>query len=191
MINGVGINLEEWKVKKSFKNEISFIYIGRLLIEKGITEFIISSKKIKTLFPKVKFYILGDYDESKGSRLFRKKLNTLSNPDHINFIVNGDVKQWLTQSSVFVLPSYREGMPRSSMEALAMGLPIITTDVPGCKDTVIDSWNGFLIKPRDVFSLEVAMKKFIKEPYLIYDMSKKVVNLLKNILMYLKLMIYY
>ena len=84
-----------------------------------------------------------------------------------------DVAPWLARSSVFVLPSYyREGVPRSTQEAMAMGRPVITTDMPGCRDTVIDGHNGFLVSPRDVEALVAAMLRFVHEPALIETMGK-------------------
>ena len=82
------------------------------------------------------------------------------------------VKPWLDQASVFVLPSYyREGIPRSIQEALATGRPVITTDLPGCRDTVEDGRNGFLVPARDAVALADAMQRFIDQPELIGRMG--------------------
>jgi len=84
------------------------------------------------------------------------------------------VKPWLAQASVYVLPSYyREGVPRSTQEAMAMGRPIITTDAPGCRETVVEGVNGFLVPPRDVGALAEAMERFIEEPSLIETMGRE------------------
>ncbi|MDI9617170.1 MAG: glycosyltransferase [Methanothrix sp.] len=83
-----------------------------------------------------------------------------------------DVRPWLAQTSVFVLPSfYREGVPRSTQEAMAMARPVITTDAPGCRETVIDGVNGFLVPPRDASALADAMERFVLEPELIERMG--------------------
>jgi glycosyltransferase involved in cell wall biosynthesis len=77
-----------------------------------------------------------------------------------------DVAEWLRQSSVFVLPSYREGVPRSTLEAMACGLPIVTTDVPGCRETVEPGANGYLVPPRDSKSLAGAILSLCADPNL-------------------------
>jgi len=90
-------------------------------------------------------------------------------PGHVE-----DVRPWISQASVFVLPSfYREGVPRSIQEAMAMGRPVITTDAPGCRETVIDGINGFLVPVRDVEALAQAMERFIQKPELIEKMGKE------------------
>ena len=78
----------------------------------------------------------------------------------------------MVRASVFVLPSYREGCPRSTLEAMAMQRPIITTDVPGCRQTVVHGKNGFLVPPKDPIALADAMEKFIKNPELIESMGQ-------------------
>jgi glycosyltransferase involved in cell wall biosynthesis len=83
------------------------------------------------------------------------------------------VKPWLSKTSVYVLPSYREGLPRSTQEAMAMGRPVITTDVPGCRDTVQDGINGFLVPVRNVTALAEAMFRFIENPNLIKIMGSQ------------------
>lgn len=84
-----------------------------------------------------------------------------------------DVRTALAQANVFVLPSYREGTPRSVLEAMASGLPIITTDVPGCRETVIDGDNGFLVPAKNIAALRSAMEKFILNPHLIISMGQR------------------
>ena len=82
-----------------------------------------------------------------------------------------DVRKFIGESHVYVLPSYREGTPRTSLEAMSMGRPIITTDVPGCRETVIPNYNGYLIPVKDVSSLVRAMKEFIEQPNLVTVMG--------------------
>src|SRR5690606_25164520 len=83
-----------------------------------------------------------------------------------------EVRPWLAKAHVFVLPSYyREGVPRSTQEAMALGRPVITTDVPGCRDTVADWRNGFVVPPRDAAALAAAMRRFLDNPGLIAPMG--------------------
>ncbi len=92
-----------------------------------------------------------------------------------------NVDEWIKDSSVFVLPSYyREGVPRSTQEAMAVGRAVITTDVPGCRETVVDGLNGFLIPPFDANALVEAMKKFIENPDLIEKMGEESYKIAKD-----------
>ncbi len=84
-----------------------------------------------------------------------------------------DIPSYYAQSSVYVLPSYREGTPRTVLEAMAMGRAVITTDVPGCRGTVIDGETGFLVPHKDVDSLVVAMERFIKDEELVQKMGER------------------
>jgi len=83
------------------------------------------------------------------------------------------VRPYLRQTSVYVLPSYREGVPRSTQEAMAMARPVITTDAPGCRETVVEGVNGFLVPPGDVDALARAMERFLQKPELIPRMGKE------------------
>jgi len=181
-LGGIGVDLSYWSYSEPKVSEPSFIFVGRLLKEKGIMEFLMAAKIIKTRYPYVKFYVLGKFDSNPG---------TIKKEDIIRFVKEGyvewpgfvDVKPWLQKSSVFVLPSYREGVPLSTQEAMAIGRPIITTDAPGCRDTVIHGKNGFIVPPKNVLSLVKAMEVFIKNPDLIKKMgqeSRKIAELKFN-----------
>jgi len=172
-IGGTGLDLEEWPMMPSFSSPMTFTLVGRLLKEKGIYEFISAAKRMKLKLRDVKFLLVGGLDINPG---------TVSLEDVENWVKEGivewagevkDVHPFLSRTSVFVLPSYREGVPRSTQEAMAMGRPVITTDAPGCRETVIDGVNGFLIPPRDVDALVEAMEKFILCPELIMRMGKE------------------
>ena len=91
-----------------------------------------------------------------------------------------DVRLFYKQCSVYVLPSYREGVPRTTMEAMAMGRPVITTDAPGCRETVVDGKTGFFIPTGDSKALADAMEKFIENPELISKMGKESYNFCKE-----------
>ena len=91
-----------------------------------------------------------------------------------------DVRLFYKQCSVYVLPSYREGVPRTTMEAMAMGRPVITTDAPGCRETVVDNETGFFIPTGDSNALAEAMCKFIENPALIKTMGEKSYHLCKE-----------
>jgi glycosyltransferase involved in cell wall biosynthesis len=150
------------------------LFAGRLLREKGVLEFVEAARRIKAKYPETRFIVLGGLDTNPGA-IPRKKVEgwvkegLIEWPGHV-----ADVRPYLAQASVFVLPSYyREGVPRSIQEAMAMARPIITTDAPGCRETVIQGVNGFLVPVRDVDALVSAMERFINEPELIERMGKE------------------
>ncbi len=169
-IGGIGVNLANWTFSTPKIDPIRFIFIARLLREKGIIEFIEAVRKVKTEFNGVQFVVLGDVDTNPSS-ITRSQINQWVDEGLIEWHGHVPVKNWLEMSSVFVLPSYREGLPRTTQEAMAIGRPIITTDVPGCRDTVIDGLNGYLVEPYNSDALVNAMKKFIESPNLIMQMG--------------------
>ena len=137
-----------------------------MLAEKGIYEYLEAAKIVKLKYPKTIFKVIGGLDlenpyglsQSELDKLIASKL--IEYPGYVN-----NVSEHIADSAVFVLPSYyREGVPRSTQEAMAIGRPVITTDVPGCRDTVIDGVNGFLIPKWDVNALVEKMCFFIENP---------------------------
>ncbi|MBC3996974.1 glycosyltransferase family 4 protein [Morganella morganii] len=179
---GIGLNLDDFiRTDISINDRISFLFIGRLLKEKGIYEFINAASKIKQIYPEVEFIVLGDIDKANPSSLTEIELKSLINHHIITypgFVKN--IQEWISKSNVFVLPSYREGLPRSTQEAMAMGLAIITTDVPGCRDTVIDGLNGLIIQPWSSQDLYNKMVYLINNPDLINQMGKESYSLARN-----------
>src|SRR5690606_10164142 len=118
---------------------------------------------VKFKYPNARFTVLGAIDHETVGALKQETLDQLLREnlsEYPGYVVN--VPDWLTSTSVFVLPSYREGVPRSTQEAMAIGRPIITTDVPGCRDTVVDGVNGFLVPKWDVNMLAEKMCFFIE-----------------------------
>lgn len=173
ILGPIGVDLKNFVAALPVKNPITFIFVGRLLKEKGLYEFVEAARQVRSQYPDTQFLILGDSDTNPGS-IKRKEVEgwvragLVEWPGHVE-----DVRPWLARASVFVLPSYREGVPRSTQEAMAMARPVITTDVPGCRETVIHGVNGFLVPTRDVGSLARAMERFIQEPELIERLGKE------------------
>lgn len=174
ILGGIGLNLEAYQYSPLPEKEkdIRFLFIGRLLKEKGINEFVLAAKKVKELYPKVTFTVLGAVDKANPGALKIDELehlissNIIEYPGYVNNITN-----WIANSHVFVLPSYREGVPRSTQEAMAIGRPIITTDVPGCRETVINGLNGFLVEKWNPQALAGKMIYFIEHPERIEEMG--------------------
>ena len=174
ILGGIGLNLNNYSYQsiKDIHLPIKFLFIGRLIKEKGIHDFISAAKIVKEKYPKTVFTILGTTDPASLGGLQQSELDDLISSDIINYPGQVDnVQQWLGDSHVFVLPSYREGVPRSTQEAMAIGRPIITTDVPGCRETVVDGINGFLVGKWKPQALADKMIHFIENPEQIEKMG--------------------
>ncbi len=172
ILGGIGVNLNAFPYFKPSLITIKFLFIGRLLKEKGINEFIKAALIVKKKYPLTEFIVLGGTDNTSPNSLNLKELEELVKNKIIEYPgVVKDVLYWLNISSVFVLPSYREGVPRSSQEALAVGRAILTTNVPGCRETVENGKNGFLIPPFDFDKLAEKMIWFIENPKYIISMG--------------------
>lgn len=173
-LGAIGLDLTNYAFVQSDTSKHRFIFIGRLLAEKGINEYIGAARLVKQQYPDAEFVVLGGLDEGNPGGLKKAQLevlikeNVVIYPGHVD-----DVPCWIAEASVFVLPSYREGVPRSTQEAMAIGRAVITTDVPGCRETVEDGVNGFLVPKWDVPALASAMNKFIENPSLISEMGKE------------------
>lgn len=183
ILGGIGLDLNEYPYTPINKNnKISFIFIARLLREKGIFEYINAAKIIKIKYPETTFNVLGAIDSENPGGIKLEQLEELKNTGIINypgFVKN--VNEWLNNSDIFVLPSYyREGIPRSTQEAMAIGRPIITTNVPGCKETVHEGKNGFLVSPWSAEDLAEKMIFFIENPDLIEKMGQESYHIAKT-----------
>lgn len=172
IVSGSGIDVDRFTVAP-FPEVTQFLLIARLLGDKGIREYVTAASKVKRKYPEVCFGLVGWIDENP---------NAMSEDELQRWVESGvvrfygrldDVRPVIAQSSVYVLPSYREGTPRTVLEAMAMGRPIITTDAPGCRETVVDGDNGFLVPVRAVDELAAAMVKFIENPELVEHMGNR------------------
>lgn len=171
-LGGIGIDLNDWAPEPPVISPITFLLAARLLREKGIVEYVTAAREIKSRYPLTRFILLGGLDPNPGG-LTKTEVQGWVDEGLVEWPGHVAVKPWLTQASVYVLPSYyREGVPRSTQEAMAMARPVITCDTPGCRDTVVSGENGFLVHPRDVDSLVEAMERFICRPELIESMGR-------------------
>ena len=167
VLGGIGLNLEDYTYQPvlNFERPISFIFVGRLLKEKGIYDFIAAAQIVKEKYPQTQFTVLGSIDASNLGALQKVELDKLISLQIVNYPGQVDnVKEWLVHSDVFVLPSYREGVPLSTQEAMAIGRAVITTDVPGCRETVVNGVNGFLVDKWNPQALAEKMTYFIENP---------------------------
>jgi glycosyltransferase involved in cell wall biosynthesis len=162
LIRGSGINCEYFcPIEKTIESDnFVFLFVGRLLLDKGIREFIIAAEKLKALYPNTVCQIVGKIDSDNPSCISNAELENALQKNIIQYFGPSDeVKDFIRNADSVVLPSYREGLPRVMLEAISMAKPIITTNAAGCRDTVIDGINGYMVEPADSESLFEAMKK--------------------------------
>lgn len=161
-------------VKYNKKNKVvTFLFIGRLLWDKGIREFIESAEIVKKKFPEAKFDILGWLDKGNPSAVSKVYIKEKERSGVINYLgITEDVRDYIGKTDVVVLPSYREGVPRSLLEAASMEKPLITTDAVGCREVVDNNINGLLVPVKDVKSLSNAIIWMIRNPQKRVKMGK-------------------
>jgi glycosyltransferase involved in cell wall biosynthesis len=162
IINGSGIDIDHFR-PAPLPVEPSFLMIARLLGDKGIREFAAAAAGVKKRYPAVPVRLVGFLDQTPDS-ISQSELDAII-ASGVEFLGKmDDVRPAIAGCSVYVLPSYREGTPRSVLEAMAMGRAIITTDAPGCRETVVDGQNGCLVPVKNSEALEAAMVRFIENP---------------------------
>jgi glycosyltransferase involved in cell wall biosynthesis len=172
IINGSGVDLKYFS-EVSLPKKISFLMIARLLGDKGIHEYAYAANRIKKKHSNVLFYLVGWIDGNPDA-ISQTELDEWTNDGTLSFLGKlEDVRPTIAKTSVYVLPSYREGTPRTVLEAMAMGRPIITTDAPGCRETVVNGLNGYLVPVKSVDKLEEAMLKFLNNSDLCVSMGKQ------------------
>ncbi|MEY8197907.1 MAG: glycosyltransferase family 4 protein [Colwellia sp.] len=158
MVNGSGVDLIHFSIKP-LPSKAIFLLIARLLGEKGIREYAAAAETVKQQYPNAIFQLVGPEDSSPDGI----PLHEVKGWDSIEYLgATNDVRPYIANCSIFVLPSYHEGMPRTVLEAMATGRPILTTDVPGCRETVVNGVNGFLIQKANSEQLASKMIYFIE-----------------------------
>ena len=172
IVNGSGVDILKF-TPKDFPVKINFLLISRLLKNKGIREFAKAAREVKKIFPDATFTIGGWFDEGNDN-ISIAELNSWTDNNVIEYIGQvDDVSSAISKCSIFVLPSYREGTPRTILEAMAMGRPIITSNTAGCKETVKHGENGFLVEVKSTDKLIEAMIYFINNPNSISSMGMR------------------
>jgi len=164
LLPGSGIDLYHFKptTYPSEIKEIVFLMIARVIIDKGVIEYIEAAKEIKLKFPDVRFQILGSIDTTNRSAIDAKIVKSWVDDGIIEYLgTTNDVRPYISNSHCVVLPSYREGAPRTLIEGASMARPIIASNVPGCRDVVEDTKTGYLCKARDKNDLVRCVKDFM------------------------------
>jgi glycosyltransferase involved in cell wall biosynthesis len=162
VVNGSGVDLTSFQLTPLPRGGPRFLLIARLLGDKGVREYAQAARRIRSKYGDTRFALVGWIDPGPDS-IGQEELDAWVADGTLEFLGRlSDVRPAIAACSIFVLPSYREGTPRAVLEAMAMGRPIITTDAPGCRETVVHGDNGFLVPVRSVDALEQAMMHFVE-----------------------------
>lgn len=171
MIHGSGVNLEKFPLSELPKNP-GFLCISRLIRDKGVMEYLEAAREIHKRYPEIQCVMVGPFD-TNPSVIKPEELQPYLDDGSVVYVgEQKDVYPYLRDCTCFVLPSYHEGIPKTVLEAMACGRAIITTDAPGCRETVIDGVNGYLVPVKDVSAVVEAMEKIISDPAKTADMAK-------------------
>lgn len=181
VVNGSGVNTEKFSPQPLPEGEEThFLLIGRLLKDKGVREYVEAARKVKQKYPHAVFNMVGFIDINP-SAITQAELDQWVSEGTVKFWGKlSDVRPALNACHIFVLPSYREGTPRTVLEAMATGRAIITTDAPGCRQTVDEGYNGFLVPVQSSEKLAEAMERFITQPDLIESMRQASLEIVKT-----------
>lgn len=183
IVNGSGVNLDRYpfRVAQANSRNVKFVIVARLIKEKGIQLFMDTAIELKKVYPLAEFHIIGGQaDPPSGVNIDAIKRLDDSKIIIFHGLVN-NVPDFLKDMHVFVLPTfYREGVPRSILEALSIGMPVITTNTPGCKETVIPEKNGFLIPAKSLDPLVDACRYFLENPSIVERMGQESRKLAEN-----------
>lgn len=165
LLPGSGVDLERFvsTAAPRARSETSFLFVGRLLRDKGVMEFVEAARMLKAESCDARFSMLGVLDAGNRTAITEAELAAWAREGLVDHLGSAeDVRPHLDDADCIVLPSYREGLPRALLEGAAMSKPLIASDVPGCRDVVIDGVNGYLCAARDPASLADAMRRFLR-----------------------------
>jgi len=165
LIRGAGVDLARFKPLPEPSGPVRILLIGRMLKDKGVEEFVCAAAKLRKQGIEAQCWLIGEPDlENRGS-LRAQQLHDWQQQGLVTWLgKRDDVPKLLSQSHIVALPSYREGLPKALLEALAAGRPVIASDVPGCREVCADGVNGLLVPARDVDALAEAMRVLIQDP---------------------------
>lgn len=163
LLPGSGVDLERFQPSPLPRGAPIFLLVARLLGDKGVREFAGAARLLRADYPDARFQLLGPIDEGNRTAVTRAELDGWVAEGTVEYLgAADDVRPFIGKATAVVLPSYREGLPRSMLEAAAMARPLVTTDVPGCREVVADGVNGFLCAARSSESLADAMRKLCR-----------------------------
>lgn len=164
LVNGSGVDTDYFHVADLPDPPLRFLLIARLLRDKGVREYAEAAESLRQKYPEAKFNLVGPLDPNPEA-ISEADIHAWQQAGHLTWHGSlDDVRPAIAATHIYVLPSYREGTPRSVLEAMSMGRPIITTDAPGCRETVRDGVNGYLVPVRDAEALAAVMERFLLGP---------------------------
>ena len=164
-INGSGVHLGRYALAPLQGGPMRFLMVGRLITDKGVREYIEAARQLLASHPQARCDLVGPADDNPAALTPAELAQAVASGAIHYHGATQDVRPFIRHCHVFVLPSYREGTPRSVLEAMAIGRPILTTDAPGCRDTVVPGETGLLVPVRDADALAQAMKAFCDMPH--------------------------
>lgn len=161
-LNGAGVNLDKYQVTEYPKGEkIKFLFMGRVMAEKGIDELFEAMKKLIADGVNCELHVLGGYEED-----YKVKIQECENEGWLHYHgYQKDVRPFIKECHCFVLPSWHEGMANTNLESAASGRPVITSNIPGCLEAVVEGKTGFLVERKNADDLYRVMKKFTELSY--------------------------
>lgn len=169
VVPGTGVDLAKLTEQPPHRGPPTFTLISRLLVSKGVRELAAAARRVRARYPQTRFRLVGQLEaEGHPDGISRREIDSWVAEGLVEYVgFTSDIVGVLRDTTAFVLPSYyREGVPRTNLEALAVGRPVITTDWVGCRDTVVDGVNGFLVAPRDVDALVERIERYVRDPRL-------------------------
>ncbi|AHW61319.1 Glycosyltransferase involved in cell wall bisynthesis [Draconibacterium orientale] len=162
VLPGSGVNTQKFSIKRKSNSGKRFLFVGRLLKDKGIIEYLKASQNLSKKYPNVNFTMVGELGYANKTAITEIELKNWVKNKQIKYLgKQDDMVKVLAETDVMVLPSYREGLSKSLIEAAAMNLPIVTTDVPGCREVVEHGTNGFLCQVKNADDLQNKMETMI------------------------------
>ena len=165
VLPGSGIDLDFFLPAPLPDGPPAFLFIGRLLRDKGVVEFVEAARLLRSQFPNARFQLLGAVDEGNRTAISQAEVDAWVADGMVEQLgTTDDVRPFIAAATAVVLPSYREGLPRSLLEAAAMARPLIASDVPGCRDVVEDGVNGYLCEVRNPSSVAAAIRRLLELP---------------------------
>jgi len=173
LIRGAGVDLKAFPFHPAIDGPVAVTLVSRILRDKGVLEFINSATQLQARLPEVVFQIVGEPDLGNPSAISQSEIDSWESLPNVRYLGRrSDIADILKGSHIVCLPSYREGLPKSLLEALSCGRPIITTDVPGCREVCADGVNGLLVPARDSIALSNAIEKLAINPELRQAMGR-------------------
>jgi glycosyltransferase involved in cell wall biosynthesis len=174
LVPGSGVDLDHFANAEIPAGPVTFLLIARLLKDKGIFDYVEAARRLRAEYPQAQFRLLGHFDPNPTA-ISRQQIAAWTREGLIDYLgETTDVRPYLAACSAFVLPSYyREGIPRSILEAMATGRAIVTTNLPGCRDTVEEGINGFTIEPQHPGQLADSLRTFLRDPSLAQRMGAR------------------